>query len=168
MPRRAPKQNRTNDRYLAQIRASRRAPVFPELEGPMIEWIRRYHPLICDYLTEHLDPVEELPHWRVAYTALHEFLGGVWNQWHVLDPAEHTEQELWSSFDPVWYVHDHLPQAMAHTLLPIAFLPDAFAHHYAGFLRFLGERGVLESDQSRALAVLIHHAFSDDLGVGAA
>lgn len=169
MPRRATKKDRKKKRYLQEIRESRRSEVYPELEGPMMDWIRRYHPLICDYLLEHLESFEELRCWRVAYTALHELLGGVWMQDETDTEAASEADALWSTFDPFHYVDVHQPRTFeVFTMLPVGFRPAAFAEHYAGFLRFLGDRGILDRDLSRALAVMMRHALRHDVRVGAA
>lgn len=169
MPRRTSKKSTENARYLQEIRASRASEVFPELEGPMMDWIRRYHPILCDYLESHLEGRRELRAWKVAYTALHEMLGGVWNQPGFLDGGGRSDEAIWSTFDPTYFVEVHLPTSlMFSTLLPLGFLPEAFEHHYVGFLRYLGQRGVMTRDHAEALAVLFRHALRDDLCHGAA
>ncbi len=100
-------------------------------------WIRRYREFSCDYLIENLADAE-LPAWAEAFTALHEMVAPVWC--HVNDGL--TESDAWAQFDA--------PAQLAVARLYGQNSPDfryaGFLEHYEGFVRFLADKGVMETD----------------------
>lgn len=127
--------------WLRQIRESKRNARPQNVDGPVHEWLQRYHDVMSDYLVAHLAP-NELSGWRIAYTALHEMLGAVWT-----GPTTHhagtLEQNAWDSFQPLDYLSG---PSWVFSLLPPNFDPALFLPHYLGFTQFVGEQRSLSPE----------------------
>ena len=132
---------RTKSYWLRQIRDAKTNRRPRKTDGPVHDWLQRYHDVMSDYLVAHLAP-NELSGWPIAYTALHEMLGAVWVGCTTND-AETLEQDAWERFRPL----DYLTSASwLFSLLPPNFDPALFLPHYVGFTRFVGEQRSLSPD----------------------
>ncbi|MFT5357433.1 MAG: hypothetical protein ACI9KE_004669 [Polyangiales bacterium] len=125
--------------WISQIRRTKTSTRPQKTDGPLHEWLQRYHDLICDYLV-NLAP-RELSGWHLAYTALHEMLGAVWTGRTTNDPAA-IEQDAWQQFRPIDYLTN---PARAFSFLPPNFERALFLPHFVGFTQFVGQQRSLPS-----------------------
>lgn len=148
-----------------EIRRSKVQDRPPRSDDPTLQWIRRHHDRICDYLVQHLEGYPELIAWRVAYTALHELLGAVWFQPRPAS-ATSSEERIWATFDPLYFTEVHYPTLQPFSLLPDDFSPRGFQHHYEGFFRFLAARGLMTPAHAEHLVITLHRGlWGDAVGV---